>query len=243
MTKGRALTFIAVVGCLVLASIVVYFAIRQTDPAEHALNEPRRSTRNSEVVPRERGRESTDAGVDTGNALSRRSIRRLESPEERSTLIRAIEEARERRLDARDGPNGSSRTRAPEGDSSAEQIRELGPEYTDETIQELVPLFVECYQLAMEEDRTLPEQVELSARLTIVGERDVGGFVEDSTIENLDGRDTNTTFDECMTETLLSMEFPPPQWGGRGQVTYRMVFRTNSVSRDGGPGKDGAPVL
>jgi hypothetical protein len=59
----------------------------------------------------------------------------------------------------------------------------------------------------------------------IVGDETVGGLVEEAEVEPSEGIDTSDTLNECLAETVMTLEFPPPQGGGRVLVSYPFVFR------------------
>lgn len=113
-------------------------------------------------------------------------------------------------------------------DSPVERDREdgsfgtLSKEYIRDTVTEdVVPLVKECY------DNLLSRDPEISGRMvlefTIMGDESVGGIVdamdfgEDSEIQDED-------FRECLSETMMSTVFEPPEGGGKVVVHYPFVF-------------------
>jgi hypothetical protein len=153
--------------------------------------------------------------------------RRVADREAREALVRAIAEARRRREDAAgaarlaggSAPAGEHETgdEAPHGRLSKEYIRSV--------VHEATPLIRECYEMALEEDRDLAGT--LRARFSIAGEADVGGLVETVDVEADDGLAVSATLVECMRETVYSLQFDPPEGGGRVDVTYPFIFRTS----------------
>jgi hypothetical protein len=101
-------------------------------------------------------------------------------------------------------------------------LPDLDPEYVRAAIREqLVPVAVDCYNSALRDDPKLGG--ELILKFTIVGAEEVGGVVEDSSI------DEESTLDspfirECMRESVMAVVFEPPPDGGKVEVSYPLVF-------------------
>jgi hypothetical protein len=144
-------------------------------------------------------------------------------------LHTAVREARAR--SERAAGAGATSTPAP-GEAPNEEARgTLDREYIRAAVQEVQPLLAECYELALEEQAGL--EGSLVVEFTIEGEPDVGGVVEDPTIA-----DTSTlrhpTLDECVRETMYTLELPAPE--GSGSVTVRYPFRFSSSDEEGSEG-------
>ena len=170
-------------------------------------------------------------GVRRGEAQSERGGTEdspADSPEAASGALRqAIADARARREAA------SGRGAAPYAPSAPAGGSGTGPEepsaapvmdsaYIRQAVEDLKPLLGECYELALaaaeREERGVPEG-RLLARFVFAGEPEVGGIVEESTIlEESTLRDP--VLEECLGETLYTLELPAPEGGGRITVHY-----------------------
>lgn len=153
-------------------------------------------------------------------------VSRFKSSQARETLRRAIEAARQedlRREATRDLSSESGEV-APE---MPERPRGTLPrEYIRETVGEITPLIAECYDTTLEQSPTAEGRVTVS--FTIVGEEDVGGLVETAEIVEIDESLAELTdFDECIVQTILSIEIDPPEGGGEVNVTYPFIFHSS----------------
>lgn len=118
--------------------------------------------------------------------------------------------------------------------SDPEAVGELPKEYIRERVREdLIPLALECYTSALEDDEELAGKLVYQFR--IVGEPDVGGIVEDAKLAP-ESDIAHPELVECMRESLMSMSFDPPQNGGAMDVTYPFEF-----SPEPPPGEPAAP--
>ena len=111
-------------------------------------------------------------------------------------------------------PDHGDRDHAPEGALSKEYIR-------DTVREEVVPLVRECYNNLLENDPDIAGRMVL--QFAIMGDESVGGIVdemefgEDSEIQDED-------FRECVSESMMSTVFDPPEGGGKVVVTYPFAF-------------------
>jgi hypothetical protein len=153
--------------------------------------------------------------------------RRVADRESREALVRAIAEARRRREDAAGAAStaGGSVPPGEHGTVDEPPTGRLSKEYIRSVVHEATPLIRECYEMALEEDQNLAGT--LRARFSIAGEADVGGLVETVGVEADDGLAVSATLVECMRETVYSLQFDPPEGGGRVDVTYPFIFRTS----------------
>ena len=98
----------------------------------------------------------------------------------------------------------------------------LDTQYIQDAIQEqLVPVAIECYESALEDQPELAGQ--LVVEFEIVGAEDIGGIVERATI-NADSTLDSAFVSECMRESVMAVTFEPPADGGRIAVTYPFNF-------------------
>ena len=135
-------------------------------------------------------------------------------------LRRAVERAQQARLRGSVPPGA-----APSEDEGAE-VEALGAETIQDAMRDLSPLITECYELALVEDPELQEQ--LTVRFSIAGEPDVGGAVEEaSLVDEIE----SPTMEECVRETIYTLELPAPEEGGRVEVVYR--FHVSDVPPEG----------
>lgn len=98
----------------------------------------------------------------------------------------------------------------------------LDKEYIREAVRkDLIPLAHDCYGSMLEIDPNFAGTLVLE--FDIMGDEDVGGIVDD--VKPAEGTDmTNPEFVECMSESMMTVMFPPPEGGGMVHVTYPMQF-------------------
>jgi hypothetical protein len=113
------------------------------------------------------------------------------------------------------------RTSAPD-EGAPKEFGTLNKEYIQEVVREqVIDLLKECYNNALEREAAMSGKIVLE--FTIVGDESVGGVVE----EVLVGEGTtllDPELGECVSESMASATFPPPEGGGTVQVTYPFVF-------------------
>lgn len=108
-------------------------------------------------------------------------------------------------------------------EEAATRLPELDREYIRSAIAEqLLPVAVECYESALADDPALAGKI--VAEFTIVGVEDVGGVVEEASIQAEASTLDSEFVRECMRESLLAVTFEPPPDGGQVQVTYPFEF-------------------
>jgi hypothetical protein len=92
-------------------------------------------------------------------------------------------------------------------------------------VREAIPLVADCYDRHLAAHPGRAGMVRVSFAIT--GEPGVAGLVEDAAIlpeDAKEGLGADPEFSECLRETLLSLEFPPPDGGGTVRVTYPFRF-------------------
>jgi RNA polymerase sigma factor (sigma-70 family) len=91
------------------------------------------------------------------------------------------------------------------------------------TIAAVRPLIVECYELAQIGDPVLEGMV--AVRFHISDEAEIAGLVTEAEVSRRKGRfhPPNTDFEQCLEETMLSLEFIGMSRGL--SVTYPFIFR------------------
>ena len=110
---------------------------------------------------------------------------------------------------------------SPNKGSDAHPPRSLSSEYLRGVVTEASPLLLECYQLALLENENLAGKVVV--RFTIAGEPEVGGYVEKVSLSE-DSEIQDEDFQECMRETIYSLQFDAPQNGGIINIKYPFKF-------------------
>ncbi|MBW2461891.1 MAG: AgmX/PglI C-terminal domain-containing protein [Deltaproteobacteria bacterium] len=106
----------------------------------------------------------------------------------------------------------------------------LDPAYIREAVRELQPLIAECYELAREEDDSLAGRLVLE--FDIEGEAEVGGVIASSAIGD-ESTLRHPTLDECVRETIYTLELPAPEGGGMVHVRYPFTFSQEDSEGDG----------
>ena len=132
-------------------------------------------------------------------------------------MLEQLAAARARRSPEASAP-GASATPDPERDA----LGALDKEYIRTQIRELVPMLVECYEAALDDDPQLGGT--LLVELTIGGEPEVGGLVEASEILADKSTVAHPGMVECVRETMYAAQFEPPTHGGKVTVRYPFTF-------------------
>jgi hypothetical protein len=149
-------------------------------------------------------------------------LRRFKSSEARDTLLGDIGRAAARRQKAAGGSNPAS----PATGGGTGQDFVLTKDDIKASMQEIRPLIVECYEMALE---TTPDfEGKLLVDFTIIGEPDIGTIVSEAALESEDGMTDDADFSECVEQTILSLELPAPEaGGGEIRVRYPFIFRNS----------------
>ncbi len=99
----------------------------------------------------------------------------------------------------------------------------LDKEYIRDRIREdLVPVAVECYESVLADQPDAGGKIVM--RFAILGDPDVGGVVDEAAVDPLQSDFDNAFLRECMTQSLMAVNFDAPPEGGRMEVTYPFVF-------------------
>lgn len=107
-------------------------------------------------------------------------------------------------------------------EQDADRLPQLDPQYIRTAISEqLLPIVRECYDSALEDDPKLEGKLEVE--FTIIGAEDIGGVVEDATIDEASTLDSEFVR-ECVRESLMTVTFEPPPDGGRLVVSFPVRF-------------------
>lgn len=112
------------------------------------------------------------------------------------------------------------------GQEDREFTGRLDPQYIRDAVGQIRPLLAECYEMAVESAQSAGEPApegQLVTEFTFVGAEGEGGIVETTNIdENSELR--HPVLDECLRETLYTLELPAPEEGGRIMVRYPFRF-------------------
>lgn len=109
----------------------------------------------------------------------------------------------------------------PTAPPTSDDIGKFDKDYIRKRLVEIVPLVKECYDLALVSDPHLSGTLNLD--FVIDAEEDVGGYVREAVIAD-DSPLQDAALSECVTETVLSIEFPAPEGGGVVRVVFPFVF-------------------
>ncbi len=155
----------------------------------------------------------------------------VKSPAKRPTksiTAREREDVQRRLADAlakRRTGHGSASEKSTDDDeapSSQESFGSLDKDYIREVVTEdLVPIAVECYDSALQDDPELGGDLVL--QFSIVGDESVGGIVEEVSLAE-DSTLKHPALAECMIESTATLLFDPPEDGGKVVVTYPFKF-------------------
>lgn len=214
-------------GALVMtgAAVAVYVASGQVEVAnEHGsvTLEPGRTAVASEHVAPRSEPAPTLAKVESPAKRSTTSI----TAREREDVQRRLADALAKRRTGR-GSTSAKRVDDEEPHAPAEASGSLDGEYIREVVTEdLVPIAVECYESALEDDPELGGNLVL--RFSIVGDESVGGILEEVSLAE-GSTLKHPALAECMTESTATLLFDPPEDGGKVVVTYPINFEPTEV--------------
>jgi len=88
-----------------------------------------------------------------------------------------------------------------------------------------MPLVQECYEMYILSEDPHDEGGTLDTTFILAAEPDVGGFVVDAYLHDESSTITHPDMRECLVETLMSLEFEPPEVGGMQEVRFPFTFR------------------
>lgn len=143
----------------------------------------------------------------------------------RQRLLAALQNKHPRRAEGASG--GSIAARRPP--TEIEAMLGLDPGYVRRQVLAVTPLLDECYENARATNPALAGT--LTIELSIIGDQEVGGLIEESRIIAEKSTITDDALNECVTETLYAVELEPPFGGGR--LVYRApVYFPNPARRE-----------
>lgn len=216
---------IQAIAALALVLIAVYAGRKllgkDRGDAAQGKEEPARASKAPDPAPIP-GEERSTASAAPEPARPNTMVRRMPDEAARQKLLHAIREARTRRQ--------SLQAQRPGSGSSSEPVESqtgatMDKEYIQSVIRDSIPLIRECYELAQETTPSL--EGKLTIEFTIAGERDVGGLVEEARVISDNEISRHPVMTECMQETILSLEFEPPEGGGQVKVHYPFAFASD----------------
>ncbi len=154
-------------------------------------------------------------------ALAEELRRRIQRARERREAEEARELAEGQRSPVETGGSAVNGEEVPRGS--------LDPQYIRDAVRAVSPLIAECYELALQDDQSLEGR--LVVEFDIEGEPDAGGAVERTAIDD-DSTLRHDILDECVSETLYTLELPAPEGGGMVHVRYPFSF-SNTPDEEG----------
>ena len=217
-------------------ALIAFFALRSGRGSKHGRGGRSRVTSScSRAAPE--GDDDTARGRAPAHAASARVPEKtLTDPEARRETREALREklgARFPRPQASSAPPPVAPAALPEPIPEGPSIK---PEYIQQRVREdFFPLAKGCYEDMLKLHPKATGKVAL--HFTIVGDESVGGIVE---AVNVGDESTlrDDEFDTCMTESMMSMSFPPPKGGGVVTVVYPIDFSPgDDEEADGGAPK------
>ena len=111
----------------------------------------------------------------------------------------------------------------PKKEEAQETHGKYDPDYIRATFREdMFPLLKSCYEGALKRRPDLAGKLVLN--FTIVGDRDVGGVLEDADVAD-DSTLKDDDMETCVKESLMTLTFDkPPSGGGYVTVRYPVAF-------------------
>ncbi|HEY3355456.1 MAG TPA: AgmX/PglI C-terminal domain-containing protein [Polyangia bacterium] len=209
MTARRALV---IVGLALAAAVVFYLLRSRPTDAPPVTVVPAGAPANGAAAPAA-GRPAAPAA-------------RL-TPEARARLVGLLERARQQRAGA--APTAAAAGGAGAAAAPASQPGSLDKDYIRAAMGAIKPLLRECY------DQARRDRADLAGRLVlqfeIAGEPGIGGVVISSQI-GASSTVHHAGLEECVRETVYTLELPAPRNGGIVKVGYPLKFEPSRA--DGG---------
>ncbi|MBT8493687.1 MAG: sigma-70 family RNA polymerase sigma factor [Deltaproteobacteria bacterium] len=151
-------------------------------------------------------------------SAARRQLKRFRSMSERERFAASLAAVRRRRDRYRRPSSATSSAPPPSLPAPT-----LDREYIQDRIRDVLPLIKECYELALDEQPDARLEGKLLVNFTIDAEQEVGGYVAEASLAEPNSA-ISKAIGECVTETIYSIEFVPPEGGGQMKVSYPFVF-------------------
>lgn len=218
---------VAIVAALAATVVLFVASTRESNPSQATAStsdEPLDTAGEHEPATR-----PDSAGADRVDPSRAVYPRRFRSSSDRERFAAALSRARKNASGPRDVQvfNFSSAPVPPKPTAPPVAARgKLDHLYIKDRIAEILPLLRECYDLARVADAELAGK--LTVDFVIEAEEEIGGYVREATIAE-DSPIQHAGLSECVTETVLSLQFVAPEGGG--QVRVRIPF---SFTRDDG---------
>ena len=149
------------------------------------------------------------------------------APAERKQLADRIAAAQAAR--AKTAPSGGAAISAPPAPRLPQDLPDEGEPTISKTqirdaMREVIPILTVCYEKALP---TLPDPtVEITAKMTLSGDPDIGTIIDADQIFNKDGTPLPAGFDDCLRTTFMSLALPPLAEGDKIEVHYPFRFAT-----------------
>lgn len=171
-------------------------------------------------------------------AASKSHVRRID-PAKRQDLLDAIHSAHTRAPAAPALPSEPGAA-SPSGKTARPELPpdgDLDKAYIRASVQDLIPMLVDCYDKALNQNPRLAGTVVV--KFTIEGEPGIGGVVSESEIDKIKSTLPDPKVRECIQDTMYSLEIDPPANGGQVSVVYPFLF---APSHDEIPPDDQPPA-
>ena len=129
------------------------------------------------------------------------------------------------RLDAaRDRREAQAKERREQDESERPELAAatLDKEYIQAQMKEIVPLFRECYEMALDRDPSTGGKIVVE--MTLTGEEEIGGILESSEVLEDQSDVTAPEFVECVRESMYAIELDAPEGGGTVTIRYPLKF-------------------
>ncbi len=147
--------------------------------------------------------------------------RRMTPAQHRARLMAILKKLRDS-TQATSGSTGSGTMGAlPAGEP--EKTPTLTAKYIKAAVKEIVPLFKQCYEAALEKEPGLGGKLVVS--FEIVGDPDLGGLVTNSHVDAKRSDSMTSGLRECVRETMYALDLVAPEKGGTTKVSYPLRFR------------------
>lgn len=212
--RGLALAALGLVA-LGLGGLALWLTTREEAPSR--VPEPTREDIAALAEPVEARYMAVPSEAEAGPLPAKLAAQRETSNRMRGEILAALA------LRSREGVSARAGDPAHAPDEPAQDQPALDKDYIRERIREdLIPVAVECYESVLEDEPEAGGKIVM--KFAILGDPEVGGVVDEATVDPEQTTFANAALHECMRESLMAVNFEAPPEGGRVDVTYPFEF-------------------
>jgi RNA polymerase sigma-70 factor (ECF subfamily) len=149
-------------------------------------------------------------------------VRRLASPEERRELVAHIAAAQAARKAAA-APHRPSLESSAAGSVGSDHEGDMDRDVIRGAMHEVLPFLADCYSDARATTLSA-DHLEVRAHFTLTGDPDIGTVIDANQLFDAEQHALPTKLDDCIRNTLQTLELPPLGEGDKIEVDYPLAF-------------------